>query len=148
MCDVANSLISTYVGVPFLEHGRTMKGVDCYGLIKHVYEHALGKKDIPDFIYKNNTAFVFAKEFHKYIIKISEAGAKVGDLVVFSLGCVAPVSVGMPQVSSNRVIHMGVYLGRGKFLHADRNAGVVQGNMNDNRFSSRLVGIFRIIDCE
>lgn len=36
------SWTNEYVGVPYLEHGRTKAGWDCWGLLREVYQNELG----------------------------------------------------------------------------------------------------------
>ena len=148
MCNVVHNLIHTYIGVPYMKRGRMMEGLDCYGLVMHVYDSFFGNGSLPDFIYENNSSVLFAKEFHKHIHKISMEDAVVGDLVVFKLGCDAPIGIGIPEVSSSGAVHMGVYLGGGRFLHSARGVGVVQGSVGDKQFIDRLIGVFKIKKCE
>ncbi len=47
-CRPASEIITELLGVPFLEHGRDPgAGLDCLGLVLHVYREALGV-DLPD----------------------------------------------------------------------------------------------------
>lgn len=46
-------ILQDLIGIPFIEGGRSLKGCDCYGLVKLYYKHILNI-DIPDTKIKPN----------------------------------------------------------------------------------------------
>ena len=66
--------------------------------------------------------------------RVGKSGLKKGDLVFFHTN------------RSQRVNHVGIYIGNGKFIHASSGGGHVQVNsLNDGYYSRRLVGARRVI---
>lgn len=66
--------------------------------------------------------------------RVGKGGLKKGDLVFFHTN------------RSQRVNHVGIYIGNGKFIHASSGGGHVQVNsLNDGYYSRRLVGARRVI---
>jgi cell wall-associated NlpC family hydrolase len=39
-----------YIGVPYLDKGRTIAGFDCWGLVRHVLTHEFGVIELPDYV--------------------------------------------------------------------------------------------------
>ena len=120
-----------YVGIPFKEHGRDMKGVDCFGLILLIYKE-LGYR-IDDYRYKpdwfKGDYNLFLENYHKYAKRVPKP--EPGDAILLSRNGESPT-------------HIGVYLGNGKFIHCLRKVGVVINRLNQEPFKSRTEGFLRL----
>lgn len=101
-----------YLEVPYLWGGKSPKGIDCSGFSQMVFK--LNGYNLPRDSYQQAEKGT----------KISLEDAKVGDLAFFQ----------RKQEGEGRVIHVGIYLGDGKIIHAD---GKVRINQLDK------TGIFR-----
>jgi len=128
--EIAGNLI----GIPFKEHGRDRKGVDCFGLILLFYKE-LGFK-IDDYQYKpdwfKGDYNFFLENYHKYAERIPENQMLMpGDAILF-------------KDFNNCPTHIGIYLGNGKFIHCLKKVGVVINKLNEEPFKSRIEGRFRV----
>jgi cell wall-associated NlpC family hydrolase len=47
--------VEAYIGVPFKDRGRDLKGLDCYGLLYHVYRYVYGV-EVPSYEARYETA--------------------------------------------------------------------------------------------
>lgn len=114
-----------YVGIPFKNHGRDKKGVDCYGIVVLIYKEHLGI-DLPDTntyqvpspnylncfdkATKGNTEEVTVRmrHFHKLWERVEEP--QPYDVITLNVpgACSAD---GSPT-------HVGMYIGEGKFIHS------------------------------
>jgi len=126
-----NDIVEKYIGVPFKEHGRDIKGVDCFGLILLIYKE-LGYK-IDDYQYKpdwfKGDYNLFLENYHKYAERIEKP--EPGDAILLSKNSESPT-------------HIGVYLGNGKFIHCLKKYGVIISRLNQEPFKSRTEGFFRL----
>lgn len=108
--------IEDLLGIPFKVHGRDKSGYDCYGLVIEIAGR-LGHK-MPDLYYgydyseENNEKTLSENSFN-----IISAGRLMktdspaeGDIVLF-------------KDRKGRTCHIGVYLGKDRFIHCD-SAGV------------------------
>ena len=113
------------IGIRYKWGGNTIdEGFDCSGMVKHIYEKALGL-DLP------RTARDQARS--KQMKKISNKELKPGDLVFFNT-LKRPFS------------HVGVYMGGGKFVHAPNKRSYVRvDTMNSSYWKSRFNGARRPI---
>ena len=101
-----------YLGVPYKLGGADPRGFDCSGLTYYVYNR-LGL-ELP------RSAAQQAKKGRR----IKPAHLKPGDLVFFSTG------------KGRNVTHVGIYLGRRKFIHAPgRGRNVVIAELDSDYFS-------------
>lgn len=120
-----------YVGIPFKEHGRDEKGLDCYGLILKFYKELNYKLD--DYQYKpdwfKESYNLFLENYHKYAKRIPKP--EPGDAILLSRNAESPT-------------HIGIYLGNNKFIHCLRKCGVVISRLNQEPFKSRIEGFFRL----
>jgi len=127
-------IANQYIGIPFKEHGRDMKGVDCFGLILLIYKE-LGY-NIDDYQYKpgwfKGSYNFFLENYHKYAERIPENEIIMpGNAILFSVFDKSPT-------------HIGVYLGNGKFIHCLRKVGVVISKLNQEPFKSKIKGRFKL----
>ncbi len=124
--------VSRYIGIPFAEHGRTEKGLDCYGLVRVVMMHFYGisTKDYDD--YQSNrpkdcAEIIRGEQRKPEWVKVPNP--LPGDLALFNI-------LGMPA-------HCGIYLGNGNFIHANHGAGVCIERLNAPLWAKRLAGFYR-----
>jgi peptidoglycan DL-endopeptidase CwlO len=103
-----------YEGVPYRYGGTTPSGFDCSGFIQYVMKQA--GIDLPRTTYQQISAGT----------PVSQANLRPGDIVFFSCG---------GQATS----HSGMYVGNGKFIHADLNRGVTVADLN----SSYWAGVYQ-----
>ena len=94
-----------YIGLPYLDNGRTEAGVDCWGLARIFYKDELGI-ELPsyaeEYIGGSDPAIVEAVALYEDNWESSSTPV-VGDLCLFNI-------FGQPT-------HVGVYVGDNKFLH-------------------------------
>ena len=92
---------------PYRLGGNSKRGVDCSGFVQITYRDVFARK-IP------RTTALLAKHGKN----ISQKNLKFGDLVFFK--------------TSRKVRHVGIYIGRGKFIHASTSRGVMQSNLGSS----------------
>lgn len=111
------------VGKPYRWGGSDpAEGFDCSGLVAHVYDDALGMK-LP-----RTSRAMSQRGSH---VKRAELAA--GDLVFFN-------------TSRRAFSHVGIYIGRGRFVHAPSSGSVVRVERITNRYwSSRFNGARRLV---
>ncbi|MCW9048450.1 MAG: NlpC/P60 family protein [Gammaproteobacteria bacterium] len=93
-------------GVKYREGGMSKKGVDCSGFVHLAYKQKLHKK-IP-----RSTEMM--SESGK---KIQPGKLRPGDVVFFKTGWKAR--------------HVGIYVGKGEFIHASSSRGVMKSRLNN-----------------
>ena len=108
------------VGVPYKWGGVTSKGFDCSGLVWYVFD--------------KNTVHLPRTADMQYLAgkAISRGNLQEGDLVFFTTY--------EPGAS-----HNGIYLGKGKFVHASFSKGVMVSNLADSYWKTRYIGARRIV---
>jgi cell wall-associated NlpC family hydrolase len=119
------------VGVPWLNHGRTRAGADCWGLFRLAYAEVMGI-ELPAYSGAYTTAFdrvnimrlVAGKP--DYWVKVEEP--VIGDGVVMYIG---------PRC------HIGVVMGGGRMLHIEQGAGAVIESYESLKYSRLLEGFYR-----
>jgi cell wall-associated NlpC family hydrolase len=111
----------TYLGAPYRRGGRDPRGLDCSGLVQLVF----AQESIP----LPRTCQAQARVGQP--VPVSDA--QPGDLLFFAEG-------------RSTVTHVGIYAGRGEFIHASTGAGHVRiDELDDRYFSVRLREARRVI---
>ena len=110
-----------YVGTPYRSGGTTPGGMDCSGLVFNVYRSfgiALPRT---------------SRDQSRFGQEVSRSQLQPGDLVFFN-------------TSGRGVSHVGIYSGRGEFIHASTRARRVRFDRLDNKyFRKRFVVARRVL---
>jgi cell wall-associated NlpC family hydrolase len=123
-----------YIGVPFTPHGRTMKGCDCYGLVRIVLEDRFGVT-LPVF----DTEYEFGDQdseeaaidsglFHLPVIKILIPS--LGDLVFLRY--------------FGHTSHIGIYLGDNFILHTTPERNACLDSLASPLLAKRVMGFYHV----
>jgi cell wall-associated NlpC family hydrolase len=96
-------------------------GLDCSGLVSHVYREAAGMR-------LAGNAASMAREGRE----VASEQLRAGDLVFFN-------TLGQP------FSHVGIYLGKGQFVHAPNSRGRVRVDMLTNRYWSERFEMARTL---
>ncbi len=112
-----------YVGWPYRLGGNSERGLDCSALVQRAFR-TIGL-ELP------RTA---AQQFRRgYAVVRQELAA--GDLVFFR---------GARHLST-RIVHVGIYVGGGRFIHASRH-GVVTASLDAAHWARRFAGARRMVE--
>jgi len=107
--------LNKYIGIPFLDEGRTFEGCDCYGLIKLYFKHEL-KIELPEvLIHPDQSALAMMK-----FLNVVSEHFKRCDLPAEDYG----IALKTDPIHPNMVTHFGVvvkYEGKLQMLHTFRN---------------------------
>lgn len=107
-----------FLGSPYVFGGTTASGFDCSGFVQHVFAMlGIGLPRTADAQYDVGRPAV--------------GGPRPGDLVFFD--------------TYGGVSHVGIYLGRGQFVHASSSRGVMVSRLSESYWASRYVGAKRLI---
>ncbi|MFQ5580077.1 MAG: C40 family peptidase [Nitrospiria bacterium] len=112
----------TLLGTPYLFGGTTPKGFDCSGLINYVFRQA---------------ARMALPRTTRQLIRVGEpvhrSQLSKGDLVFFRIG-------------HKKSIHIGIYIGEGKFIHSPSTGGKVNiQHLSTRYWKRRYRGARRIL---
>jgi cell wall-associated NlpC family hydrolase len=113
----------SYLGTPYRSGGTSRNGVDCSGFVTAVYRQfdiALPRTSLAQSGFGE---------------RISPSSLQPGDLVFFKTSRRKSVS------------HVGIYMGKGKFIHAStRSRSVRIDDLEDDYFRKRYVVARRVVD--
>ncbi|MBI5329543.1 MAG: C40 family peptidase [Betaproteobacteria bacterium] len=115
------------IGTPYKFGGRDpQKGLDCSGLVKHVYKESAGV-ELPS----------SAREMSKQGEQVARETLRPGDLVFFN-------------TRKKPHSHVGIYKGEGEFVHAssNRHKQVTVSRMDDKYWSRHFDGARRLFKGE
>lgn len=99
--------IDPWMGVPYKYGGVTMAGVDCSGLVVNVMREARG-------ISLRRSSVEMMEE----IVPIEKEALQPGDLLFFKIGGISG-------------FHVGIYTGKGRFVHASASKGVIMSSLDE-----------------
>jgi cell wall-associated NlpC family hydrolase len=128
------NFVEKYVGIPFVDHGRSWQGVDCWGLVKLVYETEC-RILLPSY------GEISAEELTRVAHEVAEESSKepwrpVTDPILFDVAVMhrrkAPVHVGV-VVALNPV----------RLLHIERATHAVFVPVTHPSVSFRSISYFR-----
>ncbi len=109
-------------GTPYRYGGKTPRGFDCSGFVQYVFLQAANRK-LPR----------TSKRQFTYSRPIRRGNEKPSDLLFFSINGHGPS-------------HVGIYLGKGSFIHASQSGGNVKiSNANSKYWKRRFVGVRRVL---
>jgi cell wall-associated NlpC family hydrolase len=108
-----------FLGTPYVFGGDSPSGFDCSAYVQHVF--AMIGISLP------RTA-----DAQYDVGRPALGGPKPGDLVFF-------------ETYSSGVSHVGIYLGRGEFVHASSSHGVMVSNLSESYWAARYVGAKRLL---
>lgn len=117
MGGIAARTAERFIGIPYRWGGdNVVEGMDCSGFVRAVYN--LCGVNIPR----------TSGEQFRTGDKVARDSLKDGDLVFFG-------------VSSDRINHVGIYVGNGRFVHAPRRGDEIKvSTLDDKYFAERFVG--------
>ena len=127
--------VNKYIGIPFVSNGRTMRGCDCYGLIRLVLRNEYGiympelSDDYTNACNIQETAKLFEK--HLPVIaakKIPEP--KEGAIVIIT--------------EQGRLCHAGISAGGGFILHTGAKTGSVCQRASHPGLRGRIEGYYNV----
>jgi cell wall-associated NlpC family hydrolase len=128
-----DQLIRKYVGVPYQHRGRSMDGLDCWGVIRMIYaDHGIDVIDLEQYDLKwaRQGKDHFLGNYSSSWIKIElTAQLECLDVILFfnDLGVAS---------------HAGIYLSKGRFIQAVARSGVVVTPLNQI-WRGKTEGIYR-----
>ena len=110
----------TLLGTPYLYGGMTPNGFDCSGFIYYVYRKGAG--------------IALPRVTHRQIEAgkpVAISALRIADIVYFKIG--------------RTTYHTGIYIGKGKFIHAPSSRGNVNiQQLTTNYWATRYLGARRI----
>ncbi len=114
-------ILQDYLGKPYRGKSIFVRGVDCSLFAREVFKQ-FDEIELPRTV----------REQYKMGREISYRHLAFGDLVFF-------------RTERNKVSHVGIYAGDGRFIHASTSRGVIISNMNEKYWAQRYDGGRRIL---
>lgn len=122
-------MYSDLIGKPFKYFGRGPDAYDCYGLALEIYKR-IGRP-LPDYTSSESSKIqseLFIEGLAKHTYKVDAPEAF--DLVMF-------------QIVPCYVSHIGVFIGKGKFIHVMSKVSVVVEELNSIIWKQKFKGFYR-----
>jgi len=113
-----DNVLLPWLGTPYLYGGSSKTGTDCSGFVSSVYMEKEG-------MYLPRTT----TEGFNVGNSISRSKLEIGDLVYFK--------------DRGRISHVGIFVGKGNFIHASTSRGVTVTPLDDSYWKPRYAGARR-----
>ena len=120
-----------YIGLPYLENGRTEAGVDCWGLARLFYKDQFNI-DLPSYTdeYDGGQDPAIISVVNAHIDNWKQLNTpNIGDLCLFNI-------MGEPT-------HVGIYIGENKFLHSREGMDSVIESLDNIKWKNRFQGFYK-----
>jgi cell wall-associated NlpC family hydrolase len=124
-----------YMNIEFAEKGRTIEGLDCWGLVQLVYKHELGI-ELPDYLEcyettndRDKLAEVINKESDLYWKHPKLGEEKEFDIIILNMR-------GVPM-------HVGIVTKQGYMIHCAKGINTVHENYKNMRWANKIKGFAR-----
>lgn len=120
-----------YIGIPFADHGATLAGCDCWGLVRMVYADVLGVH-LVDFAaeYESSTD----ESAPRLIDKVRSGWLEVDHPL--------PLDVILLKIQG-RPWHVGIVAAKNKMLHVTRGVDAVIDDYTRPMWARRIEGFYR-----
>ncbi len=118
---------SKYLGIPYKENGRDFNGLDCYGLVKLIYDENF--KKLPDYVipFEESLAYQIYIDSKNMFTQLDKP--EHGCIVVFSF--------------KPNHIHVGVVIDDNRFIHILPKKNVVIERLNNFFWSKKIIGYYK-----
>ena len=121
----AKSLIAeadSWIGTPYKYGGNDRGGVDCSGFVTQVYLKALGIK-LPR----------TSREQSEFCQRVDRSRLTPGDLIFFRT-----------TKGSNRVSHVGIFVGENQMIHSSTSKGVIYTDLDSDYYTRTFAGAGKV----
>lgn len=138
------SWVNDYIGIPFETHGRDHNGLDCWGLVRLVYEEKKGIilpsfTDVYDDIKQDNKSI--AAEIRANMPRWEQVAHSTHDGLVWDKD---PEALDVVVMNiGNRPLHVGLMVSKDCMLHIERGIESACEKINQTQWKSRIAGVFR-----
>jgi cell wall-associated NlpC family hydrolase len=124
--------VARYVGIPFVDHGRSESGCDCWGLVRLIYKNEFGI-DLDDLgpLYESTTdnngmTSLYVAQLPSWT-KVEAPQA--GDVALLRLR-------GLP-------VHVGIVISENQMVHVESGTDCVVERFDTSLWKNRIEGFFR-----
>lgn len=122
------------IGIPFVEGGRSLSGVDCVGLVYLCYRRQ--GKEVSDFTdYRRIWQ-------HRALYKMGNAPDQFSRIDTPSVGSIVAFAV---HNRERAIDHIGILVSPHHFIHALESVGVSRGDLSRAPWNSYVVGYYDYI---
>lgn len=124
--------VSEYSDIPFVEKGRSRNGSDCWGIPYLIYRDRLNI-NLPTYIEQyhdtENEKELSALIDEEKLLWKEVVYPEMYDVIVLRL--------------KGRPMHVGVYIGNGKFIHCMSGSGTTVEKIASTTWRNRIIGFYR-----
>jgi cell wall-associated NlpC family hydrolase len=111
---------SRHIGEPYKYGGISVKGWDCSGFVHGMFARYLSV-NLP-----RETQGLYSASF-----PVKTKDSRPGDFVFF-------------RIESGKPSHVGIYAGKGKFIHSSSSSGVIISDLNEDYYRKYFIGFRRL----